>query len=897
MTYHIINSFRLLQEAIRNDLAILESSNLRQANNDKYLEFKNKYDELNRKSLLVKVERESEGLTTDSKDMDSILWEWAHLSASFDMYMSYAGGYDDIVKYQIDKTKHTFQELLQKIDAENYQEIAQELQDTLNLYQSVSEVSFDSNEVQDLINKLKYRIYKYKLSDYTYDANVNYQSFLSFIIEDINKLIAESKVSGYLKDELQKYLFDVNLITNEFNRVAQLINIAYSGRKMSKADIDNYLNRTLYKENDLRKEYQPPTDELIIQQNIGVNKRLANIKKALSETDDKLNLTALIFQQQKYWLVPPFAEILSIMRKNGCDNFKYIAEALIDSFDKIIDLREGLVDISPQYIYEIDCAVIAHVSELSIDDLIKYITFTNNHYLINYIIKSNNKDYFNAQLRNYALKTCNEELIAYLENSDFIDKEIILHPTLSYNDKVEKIDKYLSNGNIPDSIKAEALILAYASNEDIDNQIQNYILSKLLLFNDKEIIIKLLTSIIEIYDGNQAESLSFQIIDMIPNPKLKKDIIAYICEQAKIPYSEEQYVFINDDKLRTSMQIGNDNRISFSKDDIDKFNIIEVYFASSRIYHTNNYFLEKHKSGNINWPAVINEFQTGGVNSYQYALKMLYNGNKTEFFRLLAANCFAIPISRLFDGSVSQDDHGIAFINKIVIENPESIVFFITELPVDYIIALPPSTIEIFCQAYEKKLKENDINFEDLVSKVFETCNDTNETLKLLVYIWHRGLMNSEIMLYKEKIRKYRDFYQLFTFAMSNIKEKYMRASMANKLSLERVDAIDWNSIFLSDADIALIDNDEKLSDDAKDLKKRKYYGDLLKLIDKAPDKFKIKIVKEIAKSSIREFIFYIKLHFPLYLDLLIDNVTDITIATELISSDTLDQSSGPPRN
>ncbi len=51
------------------------------------------------------------------------------------------------------------------------------------------------------------------------------------------------------------------------------------------------------------------------------------------------------------------------------------------------------------------------------------------------------------------------------------------------------------------------------------------------------------------------------------------------------------------------------------------------------------------------------------------------------------------------------------------------------------------------------------------------------------------------------------------------------------------------------------------------------------------------------SKSSIREFIFYIKFHFPLYLDLLIDNVTDITIATELMSSDTLDQSSGPPRN
>ncbi|MDE5539147.1 MAG: hypothetical protein K2J20_01525, partial [Bacilli bacterium] len=483
----------LLQEAIRNDLMILESSNLRQANNDKYLEFKAKYESLNQQSLIVKTRRDNEGLTTDSKDMDSLLWKWARISASFDIYMSYEGGYEDIVKYQRDKTKITFQRLYLKLDSTNYQEIAEQLQDSLNLYQSVSEVSLNSNEVQDLINKLKYQIYKYKLNDYVYDAGANYQSFLPFVIEDINKLIAESKVSGYIKEELQKYLFDVNLITSDFNRVARLINIATSGRRMSKTDIENYLSRTLYKESDLEKEYQAPSDELIIKQYLEYDKLLIAIQKALNKTNDKLNVIALIFKQNKYYLIPPNPEFINMLRENGCDNFKYIAEAMFDDINLLIKLRNDLVKTNPQYIYDIDCAVIAHANELSVSDLIKYISVTNNHYLINYVLRSGKKEYFNANLRNYALKTNNEEIIAHLETNDFVDREIILRPTLPYDVKVEKIDNYLSNGNIPNSTKAEALILAFTSNRDVDAQIQSYILSKLLAFHDKDIIINLLT--------------------------------------------------------------------------------------------------------------------------------------------------------------------------------------------------------------------------------------------------------------------------------------------------------------------------------------------------------------------------------------------------------------------
>jgi len=107
----------------------------------------------------------------------------------------------------------------------------------------------------------------------------------------------------------------------------------------------------------------------------------------------------------------------------------------------------------------------------------------------------------------------------------------------------------------------------------------------------------------------------------------------------------------------------------------------------------------------------------------------------------------------------------------------------------------------------------------------------------------------------------------LFIKAVINAKEPYLRASYASKLYY--LNASEWNIIFLTDREKTELLSSEE-NNDAKDLKLRKYYGDLLKLLSVTPINIKNRIAIEIAKSSIEEYINYIVTRYPELIDILL---------------------------
>lgn len=432
-------SLKSLKERIDGDLGILETSNLSQVNHEKYEEFKTKYSNLNQKLLNYQTVSNPEGLTLEPITIFSLNAEFAQISSEFENFMKYQGN-RNIVANQIDTIKHNLESIIAKLRRSNYKEIKKELDYTIEMYSNILNNVIGLQEIDELIKRFNYQVYKYKIEDLICDDSTNITLFIPYVLEDINRILNDSQVSTCIKDKLQVYLFNTDLIKSNFNKVIILINIGIDKKQIDEKDLNNELNRNIYKESDLEKVYHPLSNDTI--------KRMETILFSLS-TRLKIKLDTLFYRRSnvacsehdvyykqifKCFKGDLLKEIIAelcygkfyqfCIKHNDIDllnrtiddliynnflDFRYLAESIFGNnipnpISEILRLRAALKNYGKDYSYDIDCVVFAHVKEINPQDLVDYIIATESELLRRYVLKSGNEEYLNSDFNNYNLK-------------------------------------------------------------------------------------------------------------------------------------------------------------------------------------------------------------------------------------------------------------------------------------------------------------------------------------------------------------------------------------------------------------------------------------------------------------------------------------------------------------
>ena len=304
----------------------------------------------------------------------------------------------------------------------------------------------------------------------------------------------------------------------------------------------------------------------------------------------------------------------------------------------------------------------------------------------------------------------------------------------------------------------------------------------------------------------------------------------------------------------------NDNKtLHINKYRIEALNCFEASFVSSKLtqeYHLID-FVRNHYQSRLNW-------------QHLYTLSKKLSDKEQEEFN----KYFYLGDKELFFDTVKSIKHDFAL--NMILEYPESVVEFLKYLFGAEIINLPSTTLDIFVNYYEKKINQENIDLNDRVhntlSKSAVYYEDAKDMVELLTYTMAKGLINNEILMYAKTMSFASNLNPLFIKAVINAKEPYLRASYASKLY--SLNASEWNIIFLTDREKTELLSSEE-NNDVKDLKLRKYYGDLLKLLSVTPINIKNRIAIEIAKSSIEEYINYIVTRYPELIDILLENIED----------------------
>jgi hypothetical protein len=202
------------------------------------------------------------------------------------------------------------------------------------------------------------------------------------------------------------------------------------------------------------------------------------------------------------------------------------------------------------------------------------------------------------------------------------------------------------------------------------------------------------------------------------------------------------------------------------------------------------------------------------------------------------------------------------------------------------------------------------LNTNDIFSTMYSKDPFDAEAIEFFIYVMYRGLLTPEIMNYYKKYLFYSDGQfskssntsNLMAKAIINSKQNYNRPSfvatglkgypycgfskqekhIAAKNNCVSTD-FDFNIVFLTEKELNEIKNDNNISLEVRMLRIRKYYGDLLKLIGLVPKNIENRIVFEITKSGILEYLLYIKANYPEYMTSILANISNPELYHQLI--------------
>lgn len=879
--------FKTLKKLLSADLQALESSGLEYANPERFLEFKNGYLKLSNE--IARYEEQYRDGVTPYSVVEAVRNIWSGLGPSFDMYMD-GWGYKEITEHKSHQIKNVINDIINKMNYDNYDKMQDELNATLTLYKDTLGDSVITEEIRALLERFNYQILKYKLRvNVIDDSNIN--RYISFILEDIKSILNDSKVSLNIKKELQKYFVDRELVRNNFKIVMILINLGITKKQVTDEELKDSLAEMYYRAQDIVPEYHEPSKKIIGDagstaiDDIGKCYRYESKECPVKETVPMVLIKEIkrnnIYDNPDSKMLKIYME--QLIEKDFKD-IKYLAEALIvnDCFAWFMALRLGIYNLGKNYDYEFDCVIMAYCDKISPDKIARYIAISENKYLIDYIIRKKNIKCFSKLFIDYAIFHNNRYLLSFIDdNSNLLLKEI-LASEFDIKYKRLAINKYLSDEAISETTKKEHLVIIYKTLlTEVDFSLKRIIIESLLTFNDAEIIIYLLRIVYLCFNRGDGVLVHVErdvplVIDTIPAGNLKEMVLDYLYDIKKdlnnilIP-RDLKNIALNGEREQLSNEFiasCNDFTAAYITNNTDsfEFDVMEM--------------IKFHYKARLNWPRLIENLSNLTESQKLEFYKYLYFGNRELYFKMA-------QLPNIHDA------------REMVEEYPQSVVDFLQFMSVSDIANLPMSTLAIFAEFYEQQLSSNNLSVDDKIRNCLATkTNDLNEEKALLTFIAFNGLMNHEIMFYYlNRIDLPYSFANLILLAIKNAQNSYLKASFLaefrdcnNNIADEEI-----NMVLLNKNELAALLNDIK-NPEAQELKIRRYYGSLLKLLSKVSKNMQYRIIKEIAKSNIREFILNIKINYPDFLPLLIDNISDISIASELIS-DTTDITESKPRS
>ncbi len=520
-------------------------------------------------------------------------------------------------------------------------------------------------------------------------------------------------------------------------------------------------------------------------------------------------------------------EIAKSLVKINFKDFRYLFDALFanKAINGALKIKNALTSYGVDVNYEFICAVIAYIDELR-RHLNTFIKETSNEFLIDYFIK--NKIFgFNAAFVNYIVSSNNPKLKKYLEESLLtIPIGVIIF------------------SNLDNELKRKAIENEIQTN--INNKEQLYLIFDLLAKCEDKTLRRIINEIIinlqDIEDlceyanrlkGGIAANI-MGILEQIPDSPFKDKLLDVL-------YDHESYW--GNLMLHKGSYFNNSSGHNFSilelGTSVSELNPFEASYISKKLNDHSNLlpFVREHYRSRLDWIHLTELSKKLKPEEQNEFYKYFYLGNRELFFKTAPRfnNNFAL---------------------NIINEYPASVIDFLRYLFGEEIISLPESTLDIFVKHYEEKVNNEDVTLSDklhnTLSKRVSHYEDAGDIVEFLTYIMAKGIINNEILMYAKTISFASNLNPLFIKAVSNTKTPYLRASFAPKLY--SLNANNWNIIFLTTKEKEDILNGEENAD-AKDLKFRKYYGDLLKLIPSVPENIKYRITVEIAKSKIENIL------------------------------------------
>lgn len=804
-------SLKFVQELIQKDLVLLDNSGLKSVNLDKYEEFKNSYFDLNKKVMNYQSGVDLVGLNIVADTVLNLKWVYARISASFDFYMSIYGT-QEVLSYQITKVKTIFSDLFKRLTYENYHEVKEELEHSLNLYQDILKHTLNDFEVQEWIQRIKYRIYQFMLEDYLeYDLG-DKRVFIPLVLEDISSVLEDSEVDEKIKNKLEKYSFDSGIISDHFNSVIMLIILAKKHKQYLDTELEEILNRKIYKECDLQLSYHEPSQE---------------IKQFVEPfLDDSYEVIKFLIHQDKYdvkevvsyWVVSnhfifSYREIARILVKYHFSDIKYLLEAWVCNICELLSVSslfsfvEACKEHGKNCDDDLESVLMIYCQKFLQDDpdsLIDYAFKFDNFYLKKYILNSSDL---------YSL--CR-----------YYDKE----PTLEVRQKI------VNQLNSFESIREVTLSM-------IDSDFIVSILNCLKRGNKSDVLSWLLSL--------DANTINYVVDNMLQDQEFD-NFLKYAYD-----YFSHTYLRLSRINWRV-LDVFGACSLSNHSEQLEKLNAktLKLFikkFAKYRLNWANIFNLEcvKHQD-NLRKEILFDFCLENPVQFIEY----FQNGRNNNF--LLTSN----------------------FYMEVIQRKPELICFFLTNLLISDVLKLPKETLDVFAKYYEDTLKQEGVLLEEKIDCVLEKKGsfDGDEAIKLIIYLMYTGLMTDQLISYFYNFANIFSYHILFLEAIKNTKDFYKRVSYFQSLN-EFADIPYSQFSFLTSREIQILRDEGEIGE----LKLRKYYGDLLKLMVVEDVSLRSRITVEIARSGVLEYIIFLKENYPEYVDILKGNIMDADIYQKII--------------
>lgn len=805
--------FQIIMDEINSDITKLENSGISLTDLEKYNYFKEQYASLKRSLLEYANEMQLSGKNYDYDLPMNLKTRYAKLTVEFSYYLETIGN-KKIYDYRVSKILEKIEELLAKLNRDNYRDISESLDEKLSFYSKIDKVLLEDDRIKNVLTLIYYRLFKYKISDYEIDDICNFNLYLPFIVEDINKILDSSDIPSWLKDKLTLYLLDSKAIINDIVKVILLINIGLNNENLTEEEFLKLASKQYYRVSELQKRYVLPSQEM--QKDIIGKLSGRKIEDILQyfQGGKKEYIVDVLATYFRFYANDVMSYVIVVEQAREC--IRDLGEALIsnNSIDILKQFRrKHFIDTS--FYLDLDMAVIACLKDLSADEVAEYIILTQNEYLINYIIKSGNKAYFTNELIQWAINNNIPKLVNFINDNNVFTVDVAL--AFIY----EKIDEFLKRA-----------------------------IEKVLATKDINIISKFMDKIA----FNIYHDVILLMINSINDNELKEQIIAYAYQATDKYYGTFMEIIVEKIRLKGPSET------------LKNLNIFEAYLLSDNLDLISSVsyivqLIQTFYTSRLKWSEILSIMKKH--NEVFLVYKYLYLGNKRLFFELVKVDkALALYITKEVPDSLSD------FIDYLL---PDEIL----NLPEE---SIHKCASALDKELKDKDITFNTYLIQALqdeklfVRAMIYIINYGILDSKIICYL--KGVAFKK----EDGNNNCNNYTSMILEAIKKTKHSYLRPSLIlfalDNLEVKE-NLIDWNIILMSDCEIEDLINNQDINSEAKNLRLSKYCGDLLKLFDKVSYQTQISIINTILKLGNPEYLKFIITKYPIFKEFILASISD----------------------